>query len=128
MNRIISIEEPRSLIEIDPGLWISEYFINRGLVTPDAIFKVCSRSEYQIAELLSEGNSEALGLQYRRWNIDGHYFTVFEDGTSYNSDELKKLGGSEIDKNTHLAKKVMSGEIIDVSAAEKKEVNQELIF
>lgn len=128
MNRIISITEPRDLIEIDPGLFISEYFLNRGLVTPDAIFKVCARNEYQIAELLYEDTSEPLGLKFRRWNIDGHYFTVFEDGTSYNSDELKKLDGSEIDKNLHLTKKVMEGEIVEVSAVEKKEIGQELIF
>lgn len=128
MNRITSIEEPRTLIEIEPGLFISEYFLNRGMVTPDSIFKICSRSEYQISEMLSEDTSDALGLKFRRWNIDGEYFTVFEDGVSYDSKELEKLGGSEIDRNLHLIKKTFPIDGFEIERVENKEVNRELIF
>jgi hypothetical protein len=57
-----------------------------------------------------------------------HDFTVFEDGLSYNSDELEKLGNIEIDRNLHLIKKVFSIDGFEIERSEKLGIQSELIF
>lgn len=135
MNRITSIAEPRGLVEIEPGLFISEYFLNRGLVTPDAIFDICARNEYQISELLDEYKSDVLNLKCRRWRIDDSYVTVFEDGVFYDFDELEVLGKEEVSEdrfkfihNSKLINKIFPGELIIEPQREIPVVQGEMIF
>lgn len=133
MTRITATTGNRTLIQISDDLWISQCFIERDLITQQSIEQNCKRDDYQLSILLAEYKSEIINKQFRRWNIDDEYFTVFEDGTFYNSEELQKLSKNKIDDKTfkqlHLVKNIFRGDVVDIKALlQESGTQEELIF